>query len=208
MPQDFTNPWNWVGQQRSSSGMAKAWQTIRQGMVLSCPGWFSGLWLVSTEWREPVACVHGMERACGLCPQNGEDTAFSKCLGGEKQPRNASSTNPGKTVTHKTFQETVRRQLITAEDKRRKRWSRISVQKTETSSGELELQRNNKHFMLTWQRLLQVALFWMKILSQVLPYIQDLKNRLNDKYISPFLEALRWPNTLRRWKEKERGCHL
>jgi len=51
---------------------------------------------------------------------------------------------------------------------------------------------------LAWQRLLQVALLWMKILAQVLPYKQDLKNRLNDKHISPFLEALQWPNTLRR----------
>jgi len=52
--------------------------------------------------------------------------------------------------------------------------------------------------MLTWQRLLQVALLWIKIVAQVLPYIQDLKNRLNDEHISPFLEALIWPNTLRR----------
>ena len=59
-------------------------------------------------------------------------------------------------------------------------------------------QNINKHLMLTWQRLLQVALLWMKILAKVLPYTQKLKNRLNDKHLCPFLEALQWPNTVRR----------
>jgi len=68
----------------------------------------------------------------------------------------------------------------------------------ETSSEELKLQGSNKNLMLKYQRLLQRALLRMKILAQVLPYIQDLKSRLNDKHISPFLEALHWPNTLKR----------
>jgi hypothetical protein len=68
----------------------------------------------------------------------------------------------------------------------------------ETSSEELELQGSNKHLMLTWQRLLQIALLLMKILAQILPCIQVLKNRLDDKHISPFLEALQWPNMLKR----------
>jgi hypothetical protein len=68
----------------------------------------------------------------------------------------------------------------------------------ETSSEELELHGSNEHLTLTWQRLLQIALLWMQILAQIPPYTQDLKNGLNNKHTSPFLEVLHWPNTLKR----------
>jgi hypothetical protein len=145
-------------------------------MVLSCPGWFSSLWLVSMEFR---------------------NNCLLKMSWGEKLPRNASSTHRGKTVMNKMFQETLGRQLIGAEEKEKMRQNLLK-RLNETSSEEPDLQDSNKHLMLKWHRLLQIALLWMKILTQVLPYIQDMTNRLNDEHIPPFLEALQWPNTLKR----------
>ena len=116
--------------------------------------------LLSWMVFEPVACIHGMQKQ--LSSQN---------ILGKKLPRNASSTHPGKTETNKMFQETLGRQLIRVEEKEKNEAESVLKRLIETSWEELELQGSNKNLMLKYHRLLQIALLWMKILAQLLPYI-------------------------------------
>ena len=85
-----------------------------------------GITVFDKEWFSPV--LDGFW-ACGLCPWNAEDTAFWKCLGGKNNPQMHHPQTLARPLQN--VSRNCQKTIYWAEDKRRKKWGRICVLKTD-----------------------------------------------------------------------------